>query len=255
MSENSAASHAGASRRTREAGPGTSASAPRDTADLTVAPDMTPVADAFGVPSASGLATPHGSTQASPGHGMGLDAIRGAMAALVRAVRHRALVRIPGQRRHWRLAGLVVGGILLGGLASGGVAWKIISDRDAQIAASTAHVDLQSIRISEQETRIEVLTRAIEERPPPAPPVTEQAAAPVPVPVPVPLRPSLPAGIRVPAPPGLAAASPRPSTEDSPSIAGSGICDVPAGIDAAPRMRMCLDWFAGRDTPATRPVP
>lgn len=251
MSENSAASHAGASRRTREAGPGTSAPAPRDAADLTVAPDMTPVADAFGVPSASGPATPHEFTQASPGHGMGLDAIRGAMAALVLAVRHRARVRIPGQRRHWLLAGLVVGGILLGGLASGGVAWKIISDRDAQIAATTAHVDLQSIRISEQETRIEVLTRAIEERPPPAPPVTEQAAAPVPVP----LQPSLPAGIRVPAPAGLAAASPRPSTEGSPSIAGSGICDVPAGIDAAPRIRMCLDWFAGRDTPATRPVP
>jgi hypothetical protein len=250
MSENSAASHAGASSRTREAGPGASPSAPLDAADMTVAPDMTPVADAFGGPSASGPTTLHGSTQASPVHGMGLDAVRGAMAALVLAVRHRGLARIPGQRRHWLLAGLVVGGILLGGLASGGVAWKIISDRDAQIAATTAHLDLQSIRISEQETRIEMLTREVKERPPPAPPlVTEQAAAPVP------LQPSLPAGIRVPAPAGLAAGSPRPSTEGSPSIAGSGICDVPAGIDAAPRIRMCLDWFAGRDTPATRPVP
>jgi hypothetical protein len=245
MSENSAQTHAGTDF---DASPSSRA----DGADLSMTPDMAPMANAFDTLNAFGLAAPDGPAPAMSGWRMGLGRAGRAMAAVLHGIRPPVLARIPGRRRHWMLAGLIAGSAVLGALASGGVAWKAISDRDAQIAARTANLDLQSTRIAEQDARIAVLTRAMAERPLPEPRVTDTADAPAaPAAAPAPQATETHAAVS----PAPATPVVRPAAVAAPSIAGSGICDVPFGSDAAPRMRRCLDWFAGRDTSSMQPVP
>jgi len=296
MSENSAASSAGASPPPDDYDADATLVAGASDAEASVAPDMAPTSDAFDTLGASDSATPPGPSEGGPDDEEGADdaddADRTAAGGVVSAGRG-LLARIPGQRRHWIMGGMVSGGILLGGLASGGIAWKIINDRNAEVAARTAKLDLQSSRISEQEAQIQVLTRAIQERPlpepadasaggtPPAAPddpssadgrpgTTDTAAGSTPaanvvVPPPPAAKAAEPpppaakapaqAAPRPPASGGLANTSAPGSAGAPPSIAGSGICDVPGGADATTHMRKCIEWFAGRDKPAARPAP
>jgi hypothetical protein len=153
--------------------------------------------------------------------------------------------RLPGQPRQWALAGMVCGGVLLGGLASGGIAWKMISSRDAEVAARNARLDVQSSRLAEQQQKIDVLTRAISERPlpedaapasvsaSPAPPVAPAPPAPPAAPAPVALVPAVaPVAARV-EPAQRQELQPTGPAGIAPGVAGSGICDVPSGSDSA----------------------
>lgn len=212
------------------------------------------------------------------------DDIPGASGALAA----RWLSRLPGTRRHWTLGGLVAGGILLGALLSGGIAWKAISSRDAAVSAHAVRLDTQSNHLARQAELIEVLTRAVRERPlpdDPAPgagidaadnlrpapvapsaspgdkPTAAAVAASPPPPAPASVA-TAQASAPVPAAPAVRAMPPQrldttPASLPgvSPDQAGGGICDVPGGSDGAARMRKCIEWFAGRDRGGTRAVP
>jgi hypothetical protein len=169
---------------------------------------------------------------------------------------------------HRTMSALVAGGILVGASASATVAWNVIGSRNAAVAAGT-------IRIDAQTEKIEVLMRALAERPIPQPAAAARpddtpatAAAPVapaalaaPVAAAPPQTPEVP--VRLPTAvagrPGsdLPRRPERPASTPAvlpPSQAGSGICDVPGGTDGPARMRQCIEWFAGRDaTPAQQP--
>ncbi|MBY0439599.1 MAG: hypothetical protein K2W80_15550 [Burkholderiales bacterium] len=282
MSENSAASQAGASGPADDPD-ATRAGAPGD-ADETIAPDMAPTAGAFDTLGAFDTAAP-----APDGTTTGQEAAEDDAAGedgTVPAARGSLLARIPGERRHWMLAGMVAGGVLLGGLASGGVAWKMISSRNAEVEARTAKLDLQSSRLAEQENRIEVLTRAVRERPLPddtpagspaeapaakpaelATPAAKAAelaapaakAAELPAPVAKPAAPPAPAAKaeEPPAPRAEPVSRPSPPAGATagvpPAVAGSGICDVPGGSAGAAQMLKCIEWFAGRSNPPAKP--
>ena len=244
--------------------------------EATQTPDMAPTADAFESTAAFDTAEhEHGQAGATDADD---DPDEGAAPAAGAGWRSR----LPGQPRQWAIAGMVCGGVLLGGLASGGIAWKMISSRDAEVAARNARLDVQSSRLAEQQQKIDVLTRAISERPlpedaapagvsaPPAPPVALAPPAP-PVALAPPAPPVAPAPPAAPAPvalvPAVAPAAARvepPQRQEpqptgpagiAPSVAGSGICDVPSGSDSAARMRKCIEWFAGRDKGGARPSP
>jgi hypothetical protein len=212
------------------------------------------------------------------------DDVPGASGTLVA----RWLSRLPGTRRHWTLGGLVAGGILLGALLSGGIAWKMISSRDAAVSAHAVRLDTQSNHLARQAELIEVLTRAVRERPlpdDPAPgagidaantlpsvpvapsaspgdkPTAEAVAASPPPPAPAPVA-TAPASAPVPAAPAVRTTPPQrvdptPASRSgvSPDPAGGGICDVPSGSNGAARMRKCIEWFAGHDKAGTRTVP
>jgi hypothetical protein len=167
MSEHSAASPAGGSGRA-DAADATPDAASGDPAE-TVALDMAPTADAFDTMAAFDTAAP-GHEGGAGQREAGADADEdeegdGTGAPAAATALSRLLARLPGERRQWRVAGMVAGGILLGGLASGGVAWKMIGSRNAEVEARTMKLDLQSSRIAAQEAHIEVLTRAVKERP------------------------------------------------------------------------------------------
>jgi hypothetical protein len=165
---------------------------------------------------------------------------------------------------------MVCGGVVFGGLASGGIAWKMISNRDAEVAARNARLDVQSSLLAEQQQKIEVLTRAISERPlpedaapasvsaPPAPaasPALQEPPAPPASPAPVAMVPAVvPAVARV-EPAQRQGPQPTGFSGMAPAVAGSGICDVPSGSDSAARMRRCIEWFAGRDRTGARSSP
>ena len=232
--------------------------------EATQAPDMAPTADAFESTAAFDTAEhEHGQAGATDADD---DPDEGAAPAAGAGWRSR----LPGQPRQWAIAGMVCGGVLLGGLASGGIAWKMISSRDAEVAARNARLDVQSSRLAEQQQKIDVLTRAISERPlpedaaaasvsapaaPPAPPVAPAPPAPPAAPAPVALVPAVaPAAARV-EPPQRQEPQPTGPAGIAPGVAGSGICDVPSGSDSAARMRKCIEWFAGRDKGGARPSP
>ena len=196
--------------------------------------------------------------------------------------------RLPGTRRQWTLGGLVAGGILLGALLSGGIAWKMISSRDAAVSAHAVRLDTQSNHLVQQAELIEVLTRAVRERPlpddpapvagidaadnPPSAPVVPSAspgakptaaavAASPPPPAPSSVA-TAQASAPVPAAPAVRTTPPQrvdptPASRSgvSPDQAGGGICDVPSGSDGAARMRKCIEWFAGQDRGGTRAGP
>ncbi len=212
------------------------------------------------------------------------DDIPGASGALAA----RWLSRLPGTRRHWTLGGLVAGGILLGALLSGGIAWKMISSRDAAVSAHAVRLDTQSNNLVRQAELIEVLTRAVRERPlpdDPAPgagigaadtlssvpvapsaspgdkPAATAVAASPPTPAPASAA-TAQASAPVPAAPAVRATPPQrvdptPASRSgvSPDQAGGGICDVPGGSDGAARMRKCIEWFAGQDRGGARTGP
>lgn len=245
--------------------------------EATQAPDMAPTAGAFETMAAFDTV---GHERGEAGAG-GADDAPDADAAP--AAGAGWLSRLPGQPRQWAIAGMVCGGVLLGGLASGGMAWMMISSRDAEVAARNALLDAQSSRLAAQQEKIDVLTRAISERPlpeeaasgsAPAAAATPAAGAAAPEAAPAGgdagpaaaapakrLVPSAPAA--VPAPVAAARAEPTPRQEPQPTgpagvvpgVAGSGICDVPGGSDGAARMRRCIEWFAGRDKGGARPLP
>lgn len=235
--------------------------------EATQAPDMAPTADAFESTAAFDTA------QQERGQAGATDADDVPAEGAAPAVGAGWRSRLPGKPRQWAIAGMVCGGVLLGGLASGGIAWKMISSRDAEVAARNARLDVQSSRLAEQQQKIEVLTRAISERPlpedaapervsappappaspaPPAPPAPPASAAP---PAPVAVVPAVaPAAARV---ESAQRQEPQPTGPAgiAPGVAGSGICDVPTGSDSAARMRRCIEWFAGRDKGGARPLP
>jgi hypothetical protein len=204
------------------------------------------------------------------------------------ALAARWLSRLPGTRQNWTLGGLAAGGILLGSLLSGGIAWKMISSRDAAVSAHTVRLDTQSNDLVRQAELIEVLKRAVRERPlpdDPAPgagidaadnllsaPVVPSASPPdkpVTAVMPASPPPSAPATVATaqvsaPVPAAPAVRTMQPQRLDttaasrsgvSPDQAGGGICDVPSGRDGATRMRKCIEWFAGQDKGGTRAVP
>ncbi len=229
--------------------------------EATQAPDMAPTADAFESMTAFDTAE-HGRGQAGATEAYD-DPDEGTAPAVGAGWRSR----LPGQPRQWALAGMVCGGVLLGGLASGGIAWKMISSRDAEVAARNARLDVQSSRLAEQQQKIEVLTRAISERPlpedaatasvsaPPAPAASPAPPAPPASPAPVAMMPAVvPAAARV-EPAQRQEPQPTGPSGIAPGVAGSGICDVPTGNDSAARMRRCIEWFAGRDKGGARPSP
>jgi hypothetical protein len=238
--------------------------------EATQAPDMAPTADAFESTATFDTAEhEHGQAGATDADE---DPAEGAAPAAGAGWRSR----LPGQPRQWVIAGMVCGGVLLGGLASGGIAWKMISSRDAEVAARNARLDVQSSRLAEQQQKIEVLTRAISERPlpedaapeslsaPPAPPASPAPPAPLAPPAP-PAPPASQAPVAVVPAVAPAAARVEPAQRQepqptgpagiAPGVAGSGICDVPTGNDSAARMRRCIEWFAGRDKGGARPLP
>lgn len=171
MSENSVPANAGHSRPPGQpAGDLADALDAGADADATARPDRMPTADAFDT--LASFAAPE------PDEGDGNDGNPRASAdegAAVTAIA-RWLARLPGERRHWTMGGMVAGGVLLGGLLSGGIAWKMVSSRDAEVAARTIRLDAQSSRLAAQAAKIEVLTRAISERPLPDDRDTETVA-------------------------------------------------------------------------------
>ncbi|MCE2945893.1 MAG: hypothetical protein ACK515_22870 [bacterium] len=313
MSEDSAASHAGGRGHADDAD--ATQVAPAGDPDASVAPDMAPTADAFDTMAAFDTSSP--GLEAAPDDAGDAADGDGPDSGVAPAARGGLLARLPGERRHWMLAGMVSGGILFGGLASAGVAWKMISSRNAEVEARTARLDLQSSRIAEQEARIEVLTRAVKERPlpdeagtapdrtadgggaalgsmgepstpsqpqkaaqPPAPSATAvdpapaakaadpPSAAKAAPPAPAAKAAESATAAKAPAPPlapvpasSRAEVAPAGSTAPagagaaSPSVAGSGICDVPGGTAGAAQMRKCIEWFAGRGKPPATPPP
>lgn len=291
MSENSLPATTGHSRPPGQ-GAAEQADAPEGgvDADATARPDRVPTADAFDTLTSFDA---HGPGEGDDNNGNSRRAVGGDDVPL--SATARWLSRLPGERRHWTIGAMVAGGVLLGGLLSGGIAWKMVSSRDVEVAARTVRLDAQSSRLAEQAAKIEVLTRAISERPLPDDPVAEtdvrsgtpataaRASTSAPTTPGVPAvaaavdkaaaSPALPPGaggqvVTAPAsaaPPAVVvsrAEVPRRTEPEakglaaaSPGQAGSGICDVPGGSDGAAKMRRCIEWFAGRDKGATRPVP
>jgi hypothetical protein len=250
MTDNRASPHADASGPTEDA-----ESALADAVDRPGEPDMAPTVDAFDAPAP--FDTPVvGEVDRDD--------------RMLRAAAGGWLARLPGERRYWIMGSVLTGGVLLGGLLSGGIAWKMIGSRDAEVLARAARIDAQSSQLAQQADLIKVLTRAIDERPLPDHLATDPALAPVagsamPTAAPAPAIPAAPpAAAAADSAPGsfrerpaaeVAPARTFPTAGVSPGYAGSGICDIPGGSEGPARMRKCIEWFAGRDTGASRAAP
>jgi hypothetical protein len=177
-------------------------------------------------------------------------------AAAADAADSAAQAATTSSRPRWLLPALIGGGALAGSLAIAAVAWTLLSARAAEAQArvaalqeQTRQIDEQKAQLAEQAARIEALTRAARERSETdkggeAAPVA--AAAPLPAPPPAPAPAPAPVAATVPAPPARALA---PS---APGQAGTGLCDIPSGPDAAQAMRKCIEWFSGAERSAAK---